>query len=139
MTTTTKVLVAASGDMDDAIRDCLRGQDLAFVRTMSEAMRSLRHDGYQMIVIDLNFDESRMLELLQYVRALTHYKEVPVVCVHGDDVHLSGAVMKNIDVAVKALGGVGFLNLEEGAPEHPRDCTFLERVALESGASVRPS
>ncbi len=139
MTGKTKVLVAASPEMDEVIRECLPGHELSFVRTLVEAMRSLRHDGFQMIVIDLNFDESRMLELLQHVRTIGHYKEVPVVCVHGDHQHLSEAVMRNIDVAVKALGGVAFLNLEDGSPDHPRDCSFLDRVAMESGTSVRPS
>jgi CheY-like chemotaxis protein len=138
MATATKVLVAAAPDMDEQIRSCLPGHDLAFVRTMTEAVRSLRHDGFQLIVIDLDFDESRMLELLQYIRTLSHYKEVPVVCVHsGDQVHLSEAVMKNIDVAVKALGGVGFLDLEDDGPHHARNCSFLERVAHQSGTSLR--
>ncbi|HEY5900330.1 MAG TPA: hypothetical protein VIV54_22380 [Burkholderiales bacterium] len=125
--------------MDESIRNCLPGHELSFVRTMAEAMRSLRHDGFQMIVIELNFDESRMLELLQYVRTIEHYKQVPVVCVHGDHQHLSEAVMRNIDVAVKALGGVGFLDLEEDGASHPQNCRFLDRVAAQSGASIRPS
>jgi CheY-like chemotaxis protein len=140
MPTATKVLAAAAPDMDGQIRDCLPGHDLTFVRTMSEAMRSLRHDGFQLVVIDLDFDESRMLELLQYIRTLPHYKEVPVVCVHGgDQVRLSAAVMRNIDVAVKALGGMAFLNLQDGAPEHTKECGFLDRVGIESGTSARPS
>lgn len=139
MTAKAKVLVAASPEMDAGIRQCLPDHELAFVRTMAEAMRSLRHHGFHMIVIELNFDESRMLELLQYVRTLQHYKDSPVVCVHGDQQHLSESVMKNIDVAVKALGGVGFLNLEDGRPDHPENCSFLDRVAAESGTSLRPN
>jgi len=133
------VLVAASAEMDGKISECLPGHDLTFVRTMSEAIRSLRQDGYQLVVIGLDFDESRMLELLQYVRALPKYKDMPVVCVHGERMNLSEAVMKNIDVAVKALGGLAFLNLGEGVIDYKRDCSFLDRVAAESGTSVRPS
>jgi hypothetical protein len=125
--------------MDDKITGCLPGHDLTFVRTMSEALRALRHDGFQLIVIGLEFDEHRMLELLQYVRTLGHYKDVPVVCVHAEYLNLSDAVLKNIDVAVKALGGLGFLNLGDGVIDYKKDCAFLDRVAIESGASVRPS
>jgi hypothetical protein len=125
--------------MDEKVRDCLPGHDLTFVRTMPEALRALRHDGFQLIVIGLDFDEHRMLELLQYVRTLPHYREVPIVCVHAEYLNLSDAVMKNIDVAVKALGGLAFLNLGDGVINYKKDCAFLDRVAIESGTSVRPN
>ena len=134
-----KVMIANVREMDEKVRDCLPGHRLEFVRTMPEAVRALRHDGYQLIVIGLEFDEHRMLELLQYVRTLAHYREVPVVCVHAEYLHLSEAVMKNIDVAVKALGGLGFLNLGDGVLNYKQDCAFLDRVAMESGRGVRPS
>jgi hypothetical protein len=139
MTTTTRVLVASTPETDDKVRDCLPGHDLTFVRNMSEAVRALRHDGFQLVVISLEFDESRMLELLQYVRALGHYRDVPVVCVHTEYLNLTEAVLRNIDVAVKALGGLGFLNLGEGVLNYKKDCAFLDRVAIESGQSVRPN
>lgn len=135
----TRVLVASIPETDDKVRDCLPEHDLAFVRTMAEAVRALRHDGFQLIVIGLEFDEHRMLELLQYVRSLARYKEVPVVCVHAEYLNLSDAVMKNIDVAVKALGGLAFLNLGDGVLDYKKDCAFLDRVAIESGRSVRAS
>src|SRR4051812_46795959 len=139
MPTTARVLVAASPDTDEKIRECLPGHDLTFVRSMPEALRALRHDGYQLIVIGLEFDEHRMLELLQYVRSLPRYSAVPVVCVHAEYLNLSDAVMKNIDVAVKALGGLAFLNLGDGVLNYKKDCAFLDRVAIESGQSVRPN
>ena len=125
--------------MDEKIRDCLPGHDLTFVRTMYDAIRKLRHDGFQLIVIGLDFDESRMLELLQYVRSLAGYRDVPVVCVHAEQMNLSEAVLKNIDVAVKALGGLGFLNLADGAINYKQDCSLLDQVAIESGRSLRPN
>ena len=137
----TKVLVADIPEMDEKIRECLPGHELKFVRTMPEAIRALRHAGFQLVVIGLHFDESRMLELLQYVRALPAYRDVPVVCVHGDhlNLNLNEAVIRNIDVAVKALGGIAFLNLGDGALDYKLDCSFLDRVAGESGTSIRPN
>jgi PleD family two-component response regulator len=134
-----RVLVADVPEMDEKIRDCLPGHDLTFVRTMYDAIRKLRHDGFQLIVIGLDFDESRMLELLQYVRSLAGYRDVPVVCVHAEQMNLSEAVLKNIDVAVKALGGLGFLNLADGAINYKQDCSLLDQVAIESGQRLRPN
>jgi hypothetical protein len=139
MVKTTKVLVANVPEMDGKLRECLPGHDLTFVRTMQHALKELRHDGFQLVIIGLEFDESRMLELLQFVRSLPHYKEVPVVCVYAEFYNLSEAVLKNIDVAVKALGGRAFLNLGDGVLNYQSDCAFLDRVAVESGQGVRPS
>jgi hypothetical protein len=139
MATPVKVLVAATSETDEKIRDCLPHHDLTFVRTMHQAVAALRHDGFQLVVIGMEFDESRMLELLQYIRTLAHYKEVPVVCVHADYLKLSDTVIRNIDVAVKALGGIAFLDLGAGVIHYKEDCAFLDRVAMESGQSVRPN
>ena len=125
--------------MDEKLKECLPGHDLTFVRNMSQAIRALRRDGFQLVVIDHNFDESRMLELLQYVRSLPAYRQAPVVCVHGDPLNLSEAVVKSIDVAVKALGGMAFLNLRDGAIDYRKDCSFLGRVATETGQGLRPN
>jgi hypothetical protein len=133
------VLAAAVPEMDEKLRECLPDHHLTFVRSMLDAMSALRHDAYQLVVIGIDFDESRMLELLQYVRSVPRYEAVPVVCVHGAEMNLSETVLKNIDVAVKALGGIGFLNLGHGAIQYKHDCAFLDRVAAESGMSVRPS
>jgi PleD family two-component response regulator len=138
MSTSTRVLVADVAEMDAKIRECLPGHDLTFVRTMYEAISALRRDGFQLVVIGLEFDESRMLELLQYVRGLPKYKDIPVVCVHADHLNLSEAAMKNIDVAVKALGGMAFINLADGAINYRQDCRRLDELAVAS-ASLRPN
>lgn len=133
MPTPAKVLVAATPETDGKIRDCLPDHDLHFVRTTHQAITALRHDGFQLVVIGMEFDESRMLELLQYVRSLPHYKEVPVVCVHADYLNLSETVIRNIDVAVKALGGMAFLDLGDGAINYSHDCSVLGHAAAASG------
>lgn len=126
--------------MDARIRECLPQHELVFVRTMHEAIRALRRDGFQLIVIGLHFDESRMIELLSHVRTLERYRDSPVVCVQGTEVGLSEAVLKNIDVAVKALGGTAFIDLREGSEMLQRQhCGLLELAAEAGGSRVRPS
>lgn len=133
------MLAAAGPELDARIRECLPGHEIIFVRTMFEAIAALRHDGFQLLVIELNFDESRMFEPLQYVRALPKYREARVVCVYGDHLNLSHALVRNINVAVKALGGEAFLDLRDGSLAYPHDCAVLDRAAAESGARLRPN
>jgi hypothetical protein len=129
-----RVLAACGGSVDDRLRDCLPGHEISFVRSMHQAISALRHDGFQLLVIELNFDESRMFELLQYVRALPKYRDAPVICVYADHLNLSDAVIRNIDVAVKALGGMAFLDLREGSLAYGADCHALGRVAGNSAS-----
>lgn len=128
-----RVLVADVPEMESTLRDCLPGHELSFVRTMREAIFALRRDGYGLIVIGLHFDESRMIEMLSYVRGLEKYRDAPVICVQGIEVNLPASVLKSIDVAVKALGGTAFLDLRDGAEKFSEHCGALERVALRSG------
>jgi hypothetical protein len=105
---------------------------------MHEAISMLRRDGFRLLVIELSFDESRMFELLQYVRALPKYKDVPVICLYGDHQSLSDAVIHNIDVAVKALGGMAFLDLRDGSFAYDADCGVLGRVAAQGAGAMLP-
>jgi hypothetical protein len=128
-----RVLVACVPELDERISGCLPGHHLTFARTMQQAISALRHDSFQLVVIELEFDESRMFELLQYVRGLPAYRQTPVVCVHAEQLNLSEAVMKNIDVAVKALGGMALINLADGAINYNHDCSVLGHAAAASG------
>ena len=127
-----KVLVADIPEADSKIRECLPGHELHFVRTFGDAMRELRQNGYQMIVIGMHFDESRMFELLRYTRGLPHHKDVPVICVQCQDVMLSEAVLKNMDDAVRALGGTAFIDLRDGTHVFRPHCDFLNQTAIQA-------
>ena len=133
-----KVLVADVPEADEKIRECLPGHDLHFVRTLGAAIRELRGDGYQLIVIGMHFDDSRMFELLRYVRGLSQHKDVPVICVQCQEVMLSEAVLKNMEDAVKALGGTAFVDLRDGSNVFHHHCDFLNQVAAQA-SQLRPN
>ena len=132
MANSTRVLVADVREADDKIRECLAGHDLVFVRTLSDAIRALRADGFGLVIIGMHFDESRMFELLQYVKALPEYKEVPVICVQCVEIGLTDAVLKNMDDAVKALGGTAFVDLRDHVMHLRSSCEYLEQLATQS-------
>lgn len=132
------VLVADVPEMDQRIRECLPEHELVFVRTMPEAAVALRHDGFSLVIIGLHFDESRMFELLSYVRSLRAYKDAAVVCVQGLDIMLPEAAMRTVDMAVKVLGGTAFVDLRDGALDFLQHCDYLNRAANAAG-SLRPN
>ena len=131
MANTAKVLVADVPEEDEKIRDCLPGHELVFVRTLGDAIRALRANGYQLVVISMHFDESRMFELLQYAKAIPTCRDVAVICVQCLEMGLAEAVLKNMDDAVKALGGTAFVDLRDHALHFRSHCQFLEQLAAE--------
>jgi len=54
---------------------------------------------------------------------------VPVICVQCREVMLSEAVLKNMEDAVKALGGTAFVDLRDGSHVFRSHCDFLNKVA----------
>ena len=133
-----RVLVADVPEMDDRVAHCLPGHELVFVRNMYEAVRALRRDGFSLVVIGLHFDESRMFELLSHVRSISAYDTVPVICIQGLELIVPEAVMRTVDMAVKALGGTAFVDLRDEAVHFRRHCDFLHEVASE-GSPLRPN
>ena len=133
-----RVLVADVPETDERIRHCLPGHDLVFVRTMHEAVSALRNDGFSLIVIGIHFDDSRMFDLLTYVRSLAIYKDAAVVCVQGVDMVMPDSVTHTVDMAIKALGGTAFVDLRDEAHDFRRHCDFLDRVAI-GGQPLRPN
>ena len=64
-------------------------------------------------LIGLHFDESRMFDLLRYVRADGKYARVPVVCFRGVVVPDAKGkiVLEAVELACKAIGANAFFDL----------------------------
>lgn len=102
------ILIAAT-DVDDRLLECLADCHATFVRTFEEAQRVLHERLFRMIVIDLNFDNVRMFDLLQHVRSLADFNGVPVLCVQGSEA--CAGIGSALDRLVRMLGGRAFVDL----------------------------
>jgi CheY-like chemotaxis protein len=75
-----RILVADIPESDRRLSEVLNGHELAFARTLSEAQRLLAQVGFDLIVIGVQFDDSRMFDLVRHVRSSGQDKP-PVACV----------------------------------------------------------
>lgn len=91
--------------------------------TGAEALRRCGGD-IALVITHVTFDESRMLDLLQALRARTARPRVPVVCLRLFG-NLSGAMREAIVEALEVLGQARFIDLYELREE------FGEAAALE--------
>jgi DNA-binding response OmpR family regulator len=102
------VLIAAT-DIDERLLECLADCRARLVRTFDEAQRALREQLFGIIVIDLNFDNVRMFDLLQHVRSLARFNGVPVLCIQRSEAGTGlGAAL---DRLVRTLGGKALVDL----------------------------
>jgi CheY-like chemotaxis protein len=108
---TAKVLLAEGPGINRAIRESFCGCEVTSVQTFDQARRALEQQRFRLVLIDLQFEQSRMVELLEYLKSLDGYQDVPVVCLQGTDRRVSDALRQNMNQAVRALGGRAFFDL----------------------------
>jgi PleD family two-component response regulator len=107
-----RVLVAGTARAIRVVRQSLGDTvELVFASTAAEA---LGHCGGEvdLLVTHVTFDESRMLDLLQSLRARAANRRVPVVCLRLFG-NLSEAMRQAIVEALDALGDARFIDLYE--------------------------
>src|SRR4249920_2811358 len=100
-----RVLIADVPEMEEILRSCFREQEATYVYAFDAAARQLRHNLFDLIVIGLHFDESRMFVLVQFIRGLPPCSQTPIICIRGMPSILSSAAREGIRHAVLAAGG----------------------------------
>ena len=106
-----KKLILVADHSDARISAMLNGHDLSFVRTLDEAKATLSGRNFDLIVIGVHFDESRMFDLLRHVRWQERHRATPVVCVLSADFARHAIAAEGLEIAVKALGGTAYVDL----------------------------
>jgi DNA-binding response OmpR family regulator len=104
---TRKILVADG----DRLAEILAGHDLVFVRTLQEAQRALERQPFDLVVVGVHFDDSRMFDLLRYLQASGRHGGRPLVCVRSQHFLSSAITIEGLEIAAKALGCTLFLDL----------------------------
>ena len=123
------VLIANIPEGDARLRECLSSQRLRFVHTMREALLAMQDEEFDLVVVGLHFDESRMFELLLHIRSLDDAHGMPVVCVHTVERNMPPGIRTNIEVAAMALGAMAFLDLRGEGEAFAQQREILRQIA----------
>ncbi len=110
----------------NAIAQCLPGRALHFAETIEAAKLELVQRSFNLVLVGLHFDDSRLFKLLEYLRSSHRYADVPVVCVQtrpGRLPQLHGA----IEGALKLLGAAAFIRID--GRRHMAVCKYLGELA----------
>jgi DNA-binding response OmpR family regulator len=108
---TRRVLVADTAEGDRRIGAILAGYEIAFVRTLEEARRALKDDGFGLVLIGVHFDDSRMFDLLRTLQSTPGKAGRCVVCMRSQRFVSTAITIEGLEIAARTLGCALFLDL----------------------------
>ena len=106
-----RVLVAEVPSLAPRLHAILGEYDSTSVSTLAEARRALDRESFNLVVICVQFNESRMFELLEHIVNDERLADTPVVCLRDEEGPSSGVA--GIALSAKALGARLFLDLRK--------------------------
>jgi DNA-binding response OmpR family regulator len=105
---TRKILVA---DGDRRLSEILAGYELVVAHALEEAQRAVERTQFDMIVVTVHFDDSRMFDLLRYLQSSGRHANRPLVCVRSQHFVSPAISIEGLEIAAKTLGCTLFLDL----------------------------
>jgi CheY-like chemotaxis protein len=100
-----RILVADRADGDRRLSEILAGHEVTFARTMGEAQRLLEQRDFDLVMVGVHFDDSRMFDLLRHVRSAgSRHAERPLVCLRSQRFSAAAISMEGLEIAARALG-----------------------------------
>ena len=106
-----RILVADTSDGDRRLSEILSGFDLTFVRALAEAQRALARERFDLILVGVHFDDSRMFDLLRHLQASGGAPGCAVICMRSQHFQSPAISIEGLEIAAKALGCNLFLDL----------------------------
>ena len=130
-----KVLIADVPQVQARVAAVLVRERLVFVHTLAAALKALAGEDFDVVLIGMHFDDSRMFDLLREVRAGSRNGAVPVVCYRMRPLAFMALSTQVIEVTVKALGALSFVDLASLATDEDGNEALARLVAAatESG------
>jgi CheY-like chemotaxis protein len=108
-----KIFIADTKDGKAFLRTLLEpNHELTVVTSMTDAAAALKEKTFDLIIIDLHFDESRMYDAMHLVKAIPKNANKPIICFGSQQqTRMPQTVNDALNFATKALGAWMFIDL----------------------------
>ncbi|HEV3007763.1 MAG TPA: hypothetical protein VGX52_01870, partial [Burkholderiales bacterium] len=116
-----RILTAVAPDTEERIRRILTGHELLFVSDLGAAKAALENDAIKLIFVGARFDESRMFDLLDYLRKHAEHKKIPIVAAIVAPLTVSLETVRGLEHTTKIFGASVFVNLNDFPDEEPEN------------------
>ena len=108
---TCRILTAVHPDTVERISRILEGHELRIVQTIEAAKKALDADVIDLIFVGARFDESRMFDFLEFLRAHVEHRKIPIAAAVVVPTKMTPDALKGMSHAVKIYGASLFVNL----------------------------
>ena len=108
-----RILTAVAPDTEARVRRILAGHDLIFVRELEKAKVALATNDIKLVFVGARFDDSRMFDLLDYIRKDAEHKKIPIVAAIVARTLLSAETAAGLSHTTKIFGASVFVNLND--------------------------
>jgi hypothetical protein len=108
-----RILTAVAPDTEQRVRRILSGHDLVFVRDLEKAKTALAGDDIKLIFVGARFDDSRMFDLLDYIRKDVEHRKIPIVAAIVAKTLLTSETAAGLAHSTKIFGASVFVNLND--------------------------
>jgi hypothetical protein len=112
-----RILCAVAPDTEERVRQILTGHDLHFVSDLAAAAAGLENNGIKLIFVGARFDDSRMFDLLDYIRKDAQHRKIPIVAAVVGATTMSEETVSGLAHTTKIFGASLFINLNDFADE----------------------
>ena len=110
-----RILTAVAPDTEERVRRILTGHEVLFVNDLGAAKAALENAAIRLIFVGARFDESRMFDLLDYLRKDARHKKIPIVAAIIAPTAMSLETMRGLEHTTKIFGASVFVNLNDFA------------------------
>jgi len=107
-----RILVANDLQGFKRLAGILKGEDVRFAQTLSEANELLANVRFDLVIAGVHFDDSRAVELLQSVRTNKRSEDTPFVFLRTRHSSLAAEIEKTINALQKAYSHSGLVETD---------------------------
>ncbi len=111
-----RVLAAVAPDAEERVRRILSGHELHFVTDLAGAKAAL-DEAVDLVFVGARFDESRMFDLLDYIRKDASYSRIPIVAAIVAPIQMREDTVRGLAHTTKIFGASVFVNLNDFADQ----------------------
>ena len=109
-------MCAVAPDTEERVRHILTGHELIFVNDLQAAESTLKQpDSIKLVLVGARFDESRMFDLLDYIRKNVEHRKIPIVAAIVGVTTMRVSTVAGLAHATKLFGASLFINLNDFA------------------------
>ena len=132
-----RILIAGIEDSNRRLAGIFADFDAKFVDTIVQAQSELATKRYDVILIAVRFDESRMFDFLRYLKSDPSLSSVPVICYRSARRALAATDMGrlSVELAARALGAYDFVDILTEPDIERGNARMRETVMRAAGAA----